>query len=172
MVLSFENLSKSILSLFVLVPTCGIPSYFTCEKLLNERGNIDYGDKINSFIGEIDEFHDWLKPKLEELFNDFNKYFFTSIERMNRRRMLAYEDIVKCNWCNRLLFKRQMMKELKIDMDSYIKNCRLSNGEIRCTFLKKNMDTEEGRRLVFFKCIKDYVHRLFLINDDWFLYHQ
>lgn len=154
--LSFNELGNSILSLFerkkenhliyigiqFLNPTCGAME-------LNERF-------IESCIGKIDDFRDWLDPELYEFFRDFGaRYFCSSNERINRRRYFAYEKIVKSKLCKRDSFKRAMMKELLLDLSAFKHNAEFSGPFT---------DTEVNRRKLFLNCIKNYVYRLFLID--------
>lgn len=154
--LKFTDLSKSILSLFEHDPR----NYTThdCIHLLG-GGVARMGmtkQRITGFIGDIDDFRNWVKPKLDAFFSTFDKYyFFTRNERINRRRNYIYEKIVKSKACKRIAFKRKMMVELDLDITSFLKD-----GE----FDGEYTDTEENRRILFLNCIKNYVHRLFLTD--------
>lgn len=161
---SFEILSKSILSLFELEPI--YDRYYMCEKILDADDKyffIGSLTRLTSFIGEIDDFHKWLQPKLNDFFEDFDKHFFTTNDRMNRRRLIAYDSIIKFKLCKRLPFKKQMMRELDLDIESFIKYAEEVYGDY--TYFEE-AGAEEDRRLLFFSCIKNYVHRLFFISEE------
>lgn len=148
--LSFKDLLNSILSLFE--STADGYSYKGIVLLNKTPGGMEiYERAINLCIGGITDFHDYLKPKLVEFFTDFDKtFFFTQSERKNHRRFYRYESIVKSKLCRRDSFKRKMMKELFPDIALINKY--------------ESFDTQENRRILFLNCIKNYVHRLFLID--------
>lgn len=151
--LTFRDLSNSILNLFEKKDE----RLHNCIDLLG--GNVGlmgvHKTLITSFIGYIDEFYNWLKPKLEEFFEHFDTHFRTKNERINRRRYYRYESIIKSKSCKRRAFKREMMNEIKLDIISFLKD-----GE----YVGEYTDTEENRRMLLLNCIKDYVYRSFLID--------
>lgn len=151
--LPFTDLSNSILNLF---KKCGY--HYVCADLLG--GNVAMMDihewDLASFIGDIEDFHNWLKPKLDEFFKGFYmRYFCTQNSRINRRRHYIYQNVVKSKSCKKAVFRKKMMKELDLDRRSFIKD-GVYDGEYT--------DREETRRILYLNCIKNYVHRLFLIN--------
>lgn len=165
---TFECLSDSILSLFESIPDYSYYNkYYQFEKLLrkyNFSKCVFYKERITSFIGDIDDFHDWLKLKLEEFFVDFGAHFFTTNQRINRRRCIAYRKIVKS--IKRNPFKRKMMIELDSDIESCIVNeLRMVYDNTDYIYSGAYTDTVENRRMLFLSFIKNYVYRLFLINE-------
>lgn len=155
--LSFKDLSDSILSLFETNKEYGYA--YNCVLLLdlNQVWMEAREHSIIQAIGELKDFHDWLEPRLEEFFTDFGvKYFCTPDKRMNQRRYYAYKNIVKNKSCKRKLFKRRMMKEFYLDITSFRRD-----GD----FVGEYTQTEASRRILFFAGIKNYVFRLFLIDE-------
>lgn len=154
--LSFKDLSNSILNLFEKGE-----NKHNCINVLGKNvGTMEFHERLfNSFIGDIDDFYSWAKPKLEEFFQTFNKnYLLSPDERINRRRYYEYEVIVKSKTFKQTSFKKKMMKSLKLDIAS----C-LQDGE----YSGEYTDTEEHRRILFLNFIKTYVRRLFLIDIIW-----
>lgn len=152
--LSFTDLSNAILSMFEKNG-----HHFNFAEILG--GTVAMMDiheyDFTSFIGNIEDFHDWLKPKLDQFFKGFySRYFCTLNPRKNRRRQFIYQTVVKSKSCKKITFKRKMMNELNLDRISF-----LNEGKYDGDFT----DTEENRRILFLNCIINYVYRLFLINQ-------
>lgn len=154
--LTFKELTNSILSLFerqsdnayvyngVRLLTTNVAESEICENI------------IEMCVGNIDDFRKWLSPQLDAFFVDFERsYFHTLNERINHRRQYAYEKIVKLKTCKRASFKRKMMEEFNLDLISF-----LHHG----IFLEETK-TEINRRNIFLNCIKNYIYRLFLIDN-------
>lgn len=156
--LNFDDLFYSILSLFEK----SHGDTYHCVYLLG--GTVAMKDVhegiITSFIGDIGEFYDWLKPKLEIFYNDFQEHFHTDDERKNRRRRFVYESIVKLKACKRDTFKRNMMKDLMLDI--------LAFDVVDGAYVGEYTDTIANRRMLFYNCIENYINRLFLINIECF----
>lgn len=150
----FEDFSESISNLFESKGKY----WHNCIHVLGANvGLMEFHKRLfNSFIGNIDGFHSWAKPKLDDFFTSFVKdHFLSSNERVNRRRHFEYEEIVVSKSYKKNTFKKKMMEAIKLDIAS----CLNEDGEYagECT------DTEENRRLLFLNFIKNYVLRLFLI---------
>lgn len=156
MSLPFSEIGNSILSLFERKKDNQY-NIIGIQLLSKNVGFMENHERfIESCIGKIDAFHDWLDVELYDFFKDFGtRYFSSSNERINRRRHLAYEKIVTSKLCKRDSFKKTMMQDLLLDLTAFIHNAEFS-GEFT--------DTEENRRMLFLNCIKNYVHRLFLID--------
>lgn len=155
----FTELSKSILSLFE-----GTESFSNWAELLGGDDEMkEISDNcMNSFVGDIDEFHDWLELKLDEFFKTFYKdYFYTSDERWNKRRQMIYDRVlVGSKMCKRLTFKRKMVNELNLDIIAFYKH----DGD--GGYFGEHAQTEGGRQILVLNCIKNYIFRLFLINQN------
>lgn len=158
--LSFDDLFKSILKLFKV----GSSSCYDYEylNLSPPNGTMvwieSYHGHITDILGNISEFHDWLKPKLEDFFDGLHYCFQTACPRDNKRRFLAYGNIIS----NKKLRKRKsfmgtMAKEFSSDL------CSIRDKGYP-GFYGSDADTEEKRRIIFFTYIKNYVYRLFTIN--------
>lgn len=118
-----------------------------------------------AFIGDIDEFYQVLRPILEEFFYDFGKHFFISNDQINRRRNTIYRKIVNSKACTRNPFKRQMMIELVSDIESCIVDSSKSLYQDQYIYSGSYTDTVENRRKLFVNFIKNYIYRLFLIDE-------
>lgn len=145
---SFKDLSNSILNLF--------------EKNEHNCKNIrvmEFHKRINSFIGDIDDFYSWVKPKLEEFFETFNEFFlFSPDEQIKRRRYYEYVAMMKSKTFKKATFKKRMIESLKLDIASCVQDGEHS-GEYPYP--------EEQRRIIFLNFIKNYVQRLFLMDIIW-----
>lgn len=118
-----------------------------------KKENLTY---ITEFIGDLNNFRDWLEPKLDEFFKTFYaRHFRTSNEKMNHRRHSTYGDIVDDKICQTAEFKRAMVTDLDHDRYAFLMGNYADDTEC----------TQEGRRLVFFKSIRNYIHRLFVTNQ-------
>lgn len=151
--LSFQGLITCVLSLFKKPYRYANPN---CVTVLRACDIISNRYLFEKFIGDIECFGEWMEPEfLNFIKNVEQQNFHTNDEWMNRRRLLAYEDIVNSRQCSRNDFKARMMTSLKLDIEAF---------QMRAYFVGDYTDTEEGRRFLFLNCIKNYINRLFLVE--------
>lgn len=152
--ITFKDFSESISSLFEKTSDASVHN---CIEVLGKNAGLMAFHKrlFESFIGNIDDFHTWAKPKLDQFFASLDKSYLTKEnERVNRRRYFSYEEIVLSNKYKRTPFKKKMMEQIILDIAACLKDG---------VYVGEHMDTEEHRRLLFLNFIRNYVLRLFLI---------
>lgn len=142
----FEKLEKSIWILFdpnfYVDFNCYLQPYRHKIQLLVE------------FIGVLDEFLRWLKPRLHRFFSNFKKnFFYTCAPRMAIRRRLVYNSLIKSNKCTNFYFKLDLLVNLLDDIHSYIM--------IKPIYRYGSIT---NRRKIFFFEIKRKIFQLFQIH--------
>lgn len=153
---SFDILAKSILTLFRKND-----SDYDCDYVnLTSNGTVASSDiqcsTIEKVVGDVDKFHDWLRPRLMFFFQSFYSLLQTGQKRANKRSHYVYSNLILEKVCKRKTFRKKMANEFLLDL------LAMTDSETKTFY--EGLDTEVKRRIAFLNCIKNYVYRLFLIN--------
>lgn len=148
---AFKKLSETILKLFEIEPSKSSLNYEYIKIIGGTVAWMLTVDRcLRKVIGEISQFHVWLRPKLDEFFENFFENFHMDDDRLNTRRFYPYESLILKNGCKNKRFKKKMVEELHLDM---------------CSMLESK-ENDENRRIIFLNCIKNFVYRTFGINKN------
>lgn len=107
--------------------------------------------------GDMENFRNLLKQELDKFFVNFEKYFHTDDDRINKRRLFVYEKLVNRKLCRRGPFKRDFLSFL----DGELYACYDMNiGD----FFEKYKDITVRQNLLFASA-KNFIYRTFYIYE-------
>lgn len=150
--LSFSPLLDMFLNFFQGLPDNKTP-WFVFTLVCHKTKTYQY--VFDACLGDNDEFYNYLKFELESFFAGYFKFFFcVDSERICSRRRSKYEKIVNGGLYMRECFHKKILKELYQDL------LAIHKFEMSATL--------EQHRQIFLNCIKNCVHRLFLIKNRHF----